>query len=427
MSNTLLKKPDLADTQDQAATLATILYIEDNMANQKLVDRVLSRSNYKLLLADNGLTGMEIAMQEEIDLVLMDINLPDMNGRDITAALKAKPKFANTPFIALTADASVENRNRSLAVGCDGFITKPIDIVAFPDQVKGFLEGVKEELPIERQQETLKTYVGELVGNLEAKVKELEAANVKLKKLDAAKSNFIHLVSHELRTPLTILNGYKMLLNSTLNQGPVESDRLAEISSGFEKGVTRLNTIIQEVVSVTKVTAASLNLSKGPTRISDTLEPVILNFEKSCIQRQISIVVDDLNELPIIHADGSQLALAFRNILGNAIKFTPDGGSIRIFSMTMHGSITVAFKDQGLGVPLHEQQAIFDPFYTLEPIENHSTSKTQFLGGGLGLGLPIAKGVIEAHNGRVWVESDGRDPKELPGSTFFVLLPTREP
>lgn len=400
-----------------------ILYIEDNLANQKLVERVLSRHNYDLSIASDGVSGINMAMEQEVDLILMDINLPDMDGKDITAFLKSKPKHVKTPIIALTADASAANRDRSLAVGCDGFITKPIDIASFPNQVAEYLGGQKDELAPEDQKETLKTYVGELVGNLEAKVKELEAANQKLKKLDSAKSDFIQLVSHELRTPLTILNGYYMLMNNMKVLDPDEQKKITDIAAGFGKGITRLSDVIQDVLSVSKITASSLSLSKGPIRLSDSITQVVRGIEKSIIQRNISIAVEDMTHLPIIQADGKQLGLAFKNIIGNSVKYTPDGGSIRIYPLTMKGTVTIAFQDRGLGVPLNEQHAIFEPFYRLENIDNHSTSKTQFLGGGLGLGLPIAKGIIEAHNGRVWVESPGRDEHNLPGSTFFVLLP----
>ncbi|MFK7805850.1 MAG: response regulator [Anaerolineae bacterium] len=402
----------------------TILYIEDNLANQKLVERVLSRHNYRLLLADDGLTGMRIAMTESPNLILMDINLPDMNGKDVTAALKAKTQFGDVPIIALTADASEGNRSRALAVGCDGFITKPIDVSSFAKQIKGYLNGTKEILPLEYQKDTLKTYVGELVGDLESKVKELEAANLKLRKLDTAKSNFIQLVSHELRTPLTLLNGYRMLLADMIRKNPDIDEALPTISKGLDKGVDRLSVVIQEVLSVSKITAASLEVSKGPVRIAKELDTVIREFEDSCVERNISIAVEDLSSLPVIAADGTQLRVAFSNIIGNAIKFTPNGGSIRIFPVKANGSVTVAFQDYGPGIASAEHTSIFEAFYTLESISNHSTSKTQYLGGGLGLGLPIAKGIIEAHDGRIWVESDERCLEKMPGSIFYVMLPT---
>ncbi|MEM9776108.1 MAG: hybrid sensor histidine kinase/response regulator [Chloroflexota bacterium] len=425
MNNLTATKQGQKSRTDQKTNQLTVLYIEDNLPNQKLVERILSRHNYNLILACDGLSGIRMAVENTPDLILVDINLPDMSGQEITASLKSKNVFSDTPIIALTADASEDNRNKALAVGCDGFLTKPIDVVTFPKQIAEFLQGKQEELPVERAQETLKTYVGELVGNLEAKVVELETANRKLRKLDTAKSNFIQLISHELRTPLTLLNGYQMLMADYIKRNPESEDALGNIRNGMAKGISRFSNIIQEVLSVSKITAATLNISKGPVRLDEAINDVVKEYEQSCIDRNIVIAVEDLSSLPVLSIDGDQIKIALSNIIGNAIKFTPNGGSIRIFPLTMNNSITIGIQDYGPGVPLKEQTNIFEAFYTLESIANHSTSKTQFLGGGLGLGLPIAKGIIEAHGGRVWVESNGRDMEKMLGSIFYILLPTK--
>jgi len=119
---------------------------------------------------------------------------------------------------------------------------------------------------------------------------------------------------------------------------------------------------------------------------------------------------------------------AMSRIVGNAVKYTPDGGKISVSTqLKTNGTgqfVETIVTDTGVGVDLDKQKLIFDKFTTPENVALHSTSKTQFMGGGIGLGLTIAKGVIEAHNGRIWVESEGYDPDNLPGSKFFVLLPT---
>jgi signal transduction histidine kinase len=118
--------------------------------------------------------------------------------------------------------------------------------------------------------------------------------------------------------------------------------------------------------------------------------------------------------------------------VGNAIKYTPNGGRITITAQVLdrpNGSedtsafVEVIVADTGVGIALDKQKMIFDKFSTAEDVAQHSTSQSNFMGGGAGLGLTIAKGVIESHNGRIWVESDGFDPEKLPGSKFFVLLP----
>jgi CheY-like chemotaxis protein len=119
----------------------TVLVIEDNPTNRKLIEIVLRRSAYRLLSAENGELGVEIALRENPDLILMDLQLPVMSGIDATRILRSNPATVKTPIIALTGSEIVEERERALEAGCTGYITKPIDTRAFPEQVRGFLNS----------------------------------------------------------------------------------------------------------------------------------------------------------------------------------------------------------------------------------------------------------------------------------------------
>ncbi|HXW00085.1 MAG TPA: ATP-binding protein, partial [Anaerolineae bacterium] len=123
---------------------------------------------------------------------------------------------------------------------------------------------------------------------------------------------------------------------------------------------------------------------------------------------------------------------ALARIVGNAIKYTPDGGRIALSAQLLPKTtgddqtfVEIIVADTGVGIALDKQKLIFETFSTAENVALHSTSKTQFMGGGAGLGLTIARGVIESHNGRIWVESSGYDPEKLPGSKFFIILPAQ--
>ncbi|RMG96782.1 MAG: response regulator, partial [Chloroflexi bacterium] len=115
-----------------------ILYIEDDHASRRLVERVLTSRGYRVLLASDGLKGIALAREENPQLILMDINLPNMDGREITTRLRSLPNFANTPIIALTANNSPGSRELALAAGCTGFMTKPIDVATFPQKVQEY-------------------------------------------------------------------------------------------------------------------------------------------------------------------------------------------------------------------------------------------------------------------------------------------------
>ena len=136
-----------------------------------------------------------------------------------------------------------------------------------------------------------------------------------------------------------------------------------------------------------------------------------------------------LDGLPTITADRERLEQAFSCLVQNAIKYTPDGGSITVTGQYIEeeSTIHVSVRDTGMGIPTSELERIFERFYVLEDTQLHHTSKTALMGGGLGLGLTVARGIIEAHGGRIWAESEGYDETRLPGSTFHILLPLRRP
>jgi signal transduction histidine kinase len=126
-----------------------------------------------------------------------------------------------------------------------------------------------------------------------------------------------------------------------------------------------------------------------------------------------------------IYMDGPRIMQALRNVINNAIKYTPDGGTITIDGRTLPGFIEVTIGDTGIGISAEDQTAIFEKFGQLGRVDLHSSGKTKFKGGGPGLGLPIARGILEAHGGSIWVESEGYDEIRNPGSTFHILIPAR--
>jgi signal transduction histidine kinase len=403
----------------------TVLYIEDDPASRRLVDRVLSNKGYHVVLADDGLEGLRCAKQYQPQLILIDINLPNLDGREITTRLRSLPNFAGIPIVALTANNSPGSRELALAAGCSGFLTKPINVSQFPTQVHSFLQGHVEPLAENERYQHLERHAKNLVTRLEKKVNELEVANQRLRELDRLKSDFILMVSHELRTPLTLISGYAHLLDEQLRQAEesLTPEMVAGVAEGLNLGVTRMRDVVNEIIKVGRITSGTLDLALGPVRIGDIVEELCQQAASALQERNLQLHLGDLSKLPVVQADGTQLKSAIDHVLSNAIKFTPDGGNIYIVGRVFDDTSILIIRDTGIGIPSEEQRRIFEQFYTLSSIENHSTSKYAFKGGGLGLGLGDRQGDCEAHNGRIWVESDRRDPDTLPGSTFHLLLP----
>jgi signal transduction histidine kinase len=407
---------------------STVVYIEDDNASRLLVQRVLSSRGYDVHVASNGLEGITVAREQNPNLILMDINLPDMDGREITTRLRSLPNFTDVPIVALTANTSPGHRELALAAGCSGFLTKPIDVSQFPRQVKEYLEGRREPLSPEEQQIHLQKHAQNLVERLENKVRELETANKRLRELDKMKSDFIVLVSHELRTPLTLINGYANLLKGhmTGDGTAVPAAQIENIADGLNMGVDRMREVVNEIISVSRIASGNLDLAVGPVKLDILIEDICDDVREVCEERNLTLEVGKLDKLPVIQGDGERIRTALENVLGNAIKYTPDGGSIFVVGRRVGDAVDIIVRDTGIGIPVEEQRHIFDQFYVLGEIQHHSTSKSAFQGGGLGLGLAIAYGIVEAHNGRIWVESKGRDLDNPPGSTFHVLLPTKQ-
>jgi signal transduction histidine kinase len=252
---------------------------------------------------------------------------------------------------------------------------------------------------------------------------QLKQVQSTLERLDRSKSDFIAVAAHELRTPLTLIEGYATMLRDSRDQNTMTALE-TELMNGISSGTQRLKMIIDDMIDVSMI---DNNLMK-------------LNFQPVWINRLLSILLTELNyaakerrqELRFEHfpgcdemtfADPERVLQVLRNVLTNAIKYTPDGGEILIEGRKLPGFLELIIRDSGIGIDPDDQSIIFEKFTRLGNISLHSSGKTKFKGGGPGLGLHIAKGIIEAHGGAIWVESPGYDEEKFPGSTFHILLP----
>ena len=404
---------------------ATVLYIEDDPGSQRLVQRTLQHAGYHVVVASRGIEGIDLAFQEHPDLILMDINLPDLSGREVTTHLRAAPEFRDVPIVALTAQSQAGDREKALVAGATGYLTKPIDIDRLSEQIAGFLGGKRERLAADVAQQVSAQYSQELVRRLERKIRELEKINAELRRIDKIKDDFIQLTAHELRTPLTVIHGYSQLLRSSpaLEGMTAQYPEIASLVEGLTDSIDRMGTVINEIITISRFASGRVDLSLGPVALEEVIEEAVTGYAQACQERQITVICPPDGWHLRLNADGDMLRLAVENLLGNAIKYTPDGGTITLNVEIQESCVQISITDTGIGIDPEDQQRIFESFYTVGDTQLHSTSKTAFRGGGLGLGLAICKAIIEQHGGNIWVKSEGRDEARLPGSTFFVTLP----
>jgi len=434
-------------TQISSVVDPKILYIDDDPLNRSLINRLLSSYNFRVIEAETGLDGIRIARHEIPDLILMDLNMPGLDGHETTTRIRSIGGLRQTPIIALTVRTARGERELALAVGCDGYITKPIDVDSFPYLIIDYLQGRKDTISRDVHHHYLGQFSQKLVERLESKIVELQEANARLQKIDKIKSDFVTLSAHELRTPITLVYGYSRLLQSQVKElGQdhfFEDGNVGDLANRIYRSVWRLNEVINDILNISLIESEEMSLDRRSVRLADIVGSVLDDLAPAKAGRILDISLENLDNLPNIVGDSERLRQVFWNILGNAIKFTPDHGSILVQGWVAYppgasshqrefapagtdqgaGDVVVLVKDSGIGIDPSEQKEIFERFYIVDDTAYHSTSKTAFGGGGMGLGLPIAQGIIAAHKGRIWVDSVGRDEKSNPGSTFYVLLP----
>jgi signal transduction histidine kinase len=253
---------------------------------------------------------------------------------------------------------------------------------------------------------------------------ELEIARATLEGLDKTKSDFISVAAHELRTPLTLIEGYSAMLMDTYPKDDEVRDRAEIMIKGVDNGIRRLREIVNDMIDVSLIDNDMLRLNYQPVWLNQLLGIATQEAQPSADGRSIALVVENFSgEDEMTFGDPERLYQALRNILTNAIKYTPDKGEISVSGRKLPGFIEIIVADTGIGIDPDDQERIFEKFGRLGDAALHSSGKVKFKGGGPGLGLPITKGIIEAHGGAIWVESDGHDEEACPGSTFHVLLP----
>jgi len=262
---------------------------------------------------------------------------------------------------------------------------------------------------------------------VEQRVDELSKAHNTLQKLDKNKSDFIQVAAHELRTPLTVIKGYMGMIKSA--PALLDNPALVQAMQGVLQGTDRLHQIVNSMLDVARLE----NQVLAPHLETVTLGPILRLIQKDyasdLAMRKLDLQIDpDVNSAPAVLADSELLQKAIDSVVVNAIKFTPDGGSITISTEMVKGDgngdfCEIRIRDTGIGIDPTNHKIVFEKLYQLGKVELHSSGRTKFKGGGPGLGLAIAAGIVKAHRGNIWVESPEYDEEKLPGSTFFIQIP----
>jgi signal transduction histidine kinase len=326
--------------------------------------------------------------------------MPKMDGLQlITEIANSKP---DTLTIMMTGHGTIDSALEAMKRGASDYITKPLTL----DETILRLRKVLEE----RQR----------FVRLKDFADRLERTNQELRKIDAIKSEFVSVASHELRTPLAaIKNAVQLMLSG--KTGEINENQ-GKFLSMAERNINRLTNILSDLLNLSRIESGKIELKFESIELKEIIELTASSLKLHADGKSIQIEVEIPEPLPAVVGDQEKIEQILTNLIGNAIKFTPEGGKILITAKPLlkekeggYGSgVAISVKDNGIGIPAEHLDAIFEKFHQVESSLKRSVS-------GTGLGLAITKGLVEAHQGKIWVESEVEK-----GSTFTFTLPILE-
>lgn len=359
---------------------ANILVVDDTVENLRLLSVMLGAQGYEVRPVTNGRQALQAVERDPPDLILLDINMPGMNGYEVCVQLKANPALKDIPVIFLTALSDVADKVKAFDVGGIDYITKPFQL--------------------EEVQARVRTHVALRRAGL-----ELSDSYKRLASLERLRDDLVHMVVHDMRSPLTVMLGHLQMLR----EGPLKGlsgDALEDLTAA-ERAARRLGRMANDLLDVSRLEEGKLPLRKEESDLVLAASDAIGNL--GVLGRSLEL-----------HAPG-QVRCSFdvdlvrrvlENLISNAIKHSRAGDVLQVSVATTEGRARVEVRDQGPGVPLEARQRIFEKFESDAPRAERKKYHS------VGLGLTFCKLAVEAHGGAIGVSS--REPK---GSVFWFELP----
>ncbi len=360
-----------------ATRQTTILVVDDREENRLLIRHIFEEFDWRVLEANDGAQGVAVARAVKPDCILLDINMPVMTGFEALDQLQQDPRTREIPVVILTATGdNLEGMERALARGAADYITKPISAQRVAARVRGAVERRK-----------------------------LQA------ELDEVRASFTSMLVHDLRGPLTVIKGYADLLAHAL--GPDAAGKPKHYVRSIQGSCERMIRLISEILDISKLEAGRLEIKPEPVDPVAVAAAVAERFGPVAATKRITL---DITRSPLsapVECDPDRLDQVLMNLLGNAVKFTPEGGRISLTIADVDDEIEVRVVDSGPGIAPEEIPLLFEKF-------GQTSAGRTARSPGTGLGLVICRHLVEAHGGRIWVDSaPGR------GASFAFRLPRR--
>ncbi len=390
----------------------TILIVDDIPENIDILRGILN-TKYNIKAATNGKTALAIAVSDNSpDLILLDIDMPEMDGFEVCRKLRETTESFELPVIFLTGKTETENVITGFKIGGQDYITKPFKPEELLSRVETHLELKKKTEQLNLLNQTLEKKVTERTNQLRKSNIGLSEANLKLEKayselrnLDMAKTKFLKIISHEIRTPLNGIVGMTDLLENTL-----ESQESLEFIKYLKISVQRLNQFSKKALQITELQIKNTDIDKVKTDLQILIEEMVEEFHEAIIQNNISINTDFSSGLKIT-VNRHLFKVCLGNIFENAVSFTGKDGAVFLSTFKDNNFTVIRIMNKGEAFSKENINNMFSFFYT-----GHDPVDKDF-----GLGLSVSKLIMDAHMGEIKVENI---PEIGPSvSLFFPELP----
>lgn len=415
----------ITELEKKVTNLTRLLDVTNVMNNAILT----SQSRLEILLTYLMNTSAEITDSEAASVLLWDKTRHELSFMATTTGNGASPELIGkpVPLDSIAGKALLERRmiqvddvakdpshytklDKDIAFETKSLIGVPM---IAKDKAIGVLEVVnKRELPWTMDdRNNLSTLASEVAVAIEVAqlVTELQNANHELSELDKLKSDFIAIASHELRTPLGIIMGYASFLQDS------DDEAVNKHAAKVMASAMRLRRIIEDMINLRYLKQKPSGLQRERVELKTLVEDLEHDIANIIDADQHHLEIACSDQYHAVFVDRSRLAMAFMNIINNAISFTPKGGTIKIKAFVYNNEARISITDDGIGLEESEVERIFDEFYQ---VEDHMVRKH----GGLGIGLSISRALVLAHGGRIWASSPGLNE----GTTFTIALPLAE-
>jgi signal transduction histidine kinase len=389
----------------------SVLVVDDTPANLVALGAVLDPLGLRIVEAHSGAEAIARASEEPFAVVLLDVQMPEMDGFEVARRLRETPTGVELPIIFITAIHRDETYARKgYASGAADYITKPFDPDVLRARVKAFVDLFRQRERLRlaqvgertRERDEALEKLAELLASERAARREAEMAN-------RAKDEFLATVSHELRTPLSAILGWAVIARRKTTSPEVE-----RALTTIERNARAQMRIIEDMLDVGRIVSGKLKLELAATDVADAIEGAVQAVRPTADANQIDLAVTIDPDVGVIAADAERLLQIVWNLLSNAIKFTPKGGHVAVTARRTESLVVVHISDDGQGIRAEFLPYLFEPFRQADG----STTRRH---GGLGLGLAIVKQLADAHGGTITAHSEG----EGRGASFVLELPAR--